>query len=320
MTVQTLTMRFAQRLVDSTAEGLFFGADKPLRGLAIEQRRRFAGLVPTCWRLVDELPLDETLVTDAWRRFNAEIRAAFPQGPAWNFLRTPVIRHTMVYSKLGGATAYHVGFIEAARLGLPVERLLREDAVGRPIIVDRMCATSATHALAAYHLARFERSRGVMVSRMRRFVEWGGGYGKLASIVRRLAPDATYLIIDTPVMIGMQCCYLRSIFGEEEVIVHGVDDRKIVDGKINLMPAHDLKTLDFKADIFISTFALNESSAASQQLMYDLNFADADRLLLAFTKLNPVRFSATDALRLAQERGGSIEKIPYADGTLYAFV
>lgn len=67
-------------------------------------------------------------------------------------------------------------------------------------------------------------------------VEWGGGYGSLARLIRRLSPgDATYALVDAPILCAIAWRYLSDVLGEDAVA--GVDEGGLRPGRVNLVPA-----------------------------------------------------------------------------------
>jgi len=112
---------------------------------------------------------------------------------------------------------------------------------------------TAIHHL--YHLLYYARKTNFNIKNVKTVVEWGGGYGSLARLFKRINPEPfTYIIIDTPIFSTLQLLFLSTIFGVEciNLIKKGTD--RVVEGKINLVPLTCLAGVDIpKADLFIST-------------------------------------------------------------------
>lgn len=64
-----------------------------------------------------------------------------------------------------------------------------------------------------YHLAQFEQHGGVKVSELASIVEFGGGYGLMALLCRRLGFVGRYTIIDLPELSLLQEYYLSNTIG-----------------------------------------------------------------------------------------------------------
>jgi hypothetical protein len=133
-----------------------------------------------------------------------------------------------------------------------------------------------------FHLQRFADATGVEPGALGVVVEWGAGYGNLAKLLRRLhGGPLTYVAIDTPLFACLQWLYLASILGLEAVHLAGEREDRVEPGKVTLVPVQRAGALDVDADLFISTWALNESPEPAQDLVVDRDWYDAQHLLLA---------------------------------------
>jgi putative sugar O-methyltransferase len=100
-------------------------------------------------------------------------------------------------------------------------------------------------------------------------VEFGGGYGCLARITKQVLSDATIIIIDLPELIALQSLFLRNTMNDTPVFVHKEIPSSFAKGAIHLVPVYLLKNLSLETDLFISAFALSESSEIIQSLIGD---------------------------------------------------
>ena len=93
------------------------------------------------------------------------------------------------------------------------------------------------------------------------YVEFGGGYGNMARLMKLFNESATYVIVDISVILGIQYWYLSNTIGENNISI--CTDGKIIRGKINLISTEiflDINLHSLINDfIFISTWALTES-------------------------------------------------------------
>jgi hypothetical protein len=279
-----------------------------------EQKRRFESRKSHYWQIVERLRLDESLVTDAWREFNAMLAQSLKPGPRWDFLWNPIIRKTMVFSRLGKAIPYYIAYVESTHVADPRE-LLNEDSIGCPLIVDGQYHCSGNSARIAYILSRFCAGVGQAPHEIESVVEWGGGFGAMARLVRRLNPAATYTIIDTPLLIALQWLYLSSIFTPDAVSIMSIDAATAERGKFNLVSASDLDDADLRGDLFISTWGLNESSHRAQQLVHDAAYFGARHFIVGYTK----RTEIIGMRETINRRYGIVEDMPYVDGAVLAF-
>jgi hypothetical protein len=142
--------------------------------------------------------------------------------------------------------------------------------------------TSSNTVHHAHHIARFVACTGVDVSALGTVVEWGGGYGNFAKMVRRLhRGHLTYVLLDTPLFTCLQWLYLAAVFGADSVNVVCRAGETVQEGKLNVMPASLTASVPDDADLFVSTWALNESSSFAQRYVaLDRRWFGATHLLL----------------------------------------
>ncbi len=149
--------------------------------------------------------------------------------------------------------------------------------------------TSANTIHHLHHLLRFEEATGRRVEDCDVFVQWGAGYGNLAKLIRRRhGREPTLVLLDTPVFSCVQSLYLASVFGEDAVVLHTVPGQRVEQGMVNVVPIGGLADLDVRADVFISTWALNESEPAAQDAVIARNWFGAPGLLLAMHEGDPL--------------------------------
>ena len=107
--------------------------------------------------------------------------------------------------------------------------------------------------------------------------EIGGGFGDLCRTFKEINPDATYIIFDLPEMLAMQYLYLSSMV-DSPVIFHTKLPRPedLTASAIHLVPSVFMNEMtNFKTDVFVSTFALSETSEEVQQFVIDQAFFNA---------------------------------------------
>lgn len=162
--------------------------------------------------------------------------------------------------------------------------VLMEDWMGAPPDVGAPYLSSPPSMFHFYHLIRFvqETNYPIMAGR-HTVVEWGGGYGGAAKLAHRWNPELTYIIVDIPLVSALQWLYLNIVLGEDRVRLCRSSADRIQAGKINLIPVHLLDGMDIEADLFLSTFALDECSRYAQRYVAGRNWFRAPRLLLAAT-------------------------------------
>ncbi|MDP8936206.1 MAG: hypothetical protein M3O23_00365 [Actinomycetota bacterium] len=222
-----------------------------------------------------------------WAERNTELEAFLSPRPPVDFLRHPVILYQMFVDRrhLGAELPYVVS-------RLPAVALAAEDPVGDPPthgLDDHGVVTSSNTIHHLHHLLRYEDETGRRLADATTVVEWGGGYGNLAKLLVRLHGGApTYVLIDNPVFAALQWVYLASVLGDDRVTLHRSPGTAVARGKVNVVPLGLVENLEFESDVFVSTWALNESSGEAQRYVRDRQWFGADGLLLAMHDTDPL--------------------------------
>lgn len=219
-----------------------------------------------------------------WSGWAANVRRSFQTGVPLGFLSHPTVSHTMVYGRHRGvvATRERVKIVESVYERSIADCLLREDYIGLPTISNLSYLTSANRAHHAAHLARYRKTIGENFWDSPSIIEWGGGYGNMACIIRRINPGITYTIIDLPEMLSLQYIYLSSIFGDNSINIALNINVDILDGRINLVTSQSILDNDIALNCygFLSTWALTESPKEYQTMIIERNFFGAKRILI----------------------------------------
>lgn len=256
-----------------------------LSRLRPEQIPRFEILKREFQERLDGLsgPEQGRFLNPIWSRLNQRLKAELLPLPAHSFLLSPLIQGAMA-ARLNPADLLDLHKNLAA--ALPAERLsnlLLEDAVGGPARPVLSWLSSDTQMHHLNDLVNFFRATGLSPAAPATVLEWGGGYGCMAKVFWRLRESTmTYVIVDSDVVSCLQWLYLSSVFGAGEVHQLLRDTDRIMPGRINLVPLGLLESLpDLRADVFLSTFALNESSPFAQDYAISRWFS-APRLLVSY--------------------------------------
>jgi hypothetical protein len=222
-----------------------------------------------------------------WAERNAELERDLLPVPAPDFLRHPAILYQMFVDE--HVLPHELPFV---RSQLPDDVLLYEDAVGGPPTValpPNGIQTSSNTVHQLYHLLRYEQETGRRLQNARTIVEWGGGFGSLMRLIFRMhGGGPTCVIIDTPIFSAVQWLYLSAVLGEEHVVLHDSGPVRPVEGRINLVPIGLVSDLAVTADLFISNWALNESTQAAQDDVVSRQWFGAESLLLAMHGHHPL--------------------------------
>ena len=73
----------------------------------------------------------------------------------------------------------------------------------------------------------------VPISTLQTTVEFGGGYGSMASLMRKINPNGTHIIVDLPEMNLVQTFFLNNAFESNSVNLVSEANPEIATGKIN---------------------------------------------------------------------------------------
>lgn len=225
------------------------------------------------------------LVEPEWRERNRALELDIAPEPPLDFLRHPVIRYSMI---VGDRFAAHeLPALEGALSRRELATAVEEDPVGRPFVLDRApCPTSANAVHQLHHLVRFRELAGVDPRRLGSVVEWGGGYGRLAATFLRLHGGApTYTIVDTPPFSSLQWLYLSALLGPGRVQLVASRRAPPRPGRVNLMPVGLADLVPAGADLFVSMWALNESSTEAQELVVARRWLGARHLLMGMHRV-----------------------------------
>jgi hypothetical protein len=254
-------------------------------------------------------------ILNTWEDYNLKFIEMCAKGLPLNFLHFPVVLETLTANPV--INPIWKPFLSDLKREAPQTFLeaLEEDLLGSPRICHSFPLTSPGRIIHGWTLLQFLKATNAVGDYKRHdlnnIIEYGGGYGGLCTIWRRLNPEITYTIIDTPIMLTIQWVYLSSIFGEDLVHIIKTKQSPVLAGKINLMPVAFIDRNDLQADVFVSTWALSESIALAQETIINLEWYNAKHLILAFQKPSPSFPFAGNFREAAILRGGEICELPY---------
>ena len=237
----------------------------------------------------------------------------------FSFLRNEIIRGTMFVTAEGKLMRGQLRFIKENSGSLDIKYILEEEYIGNPIISNKKYKTSHNTIHNFYHLSFYLKTTNINPFKEKNIIEWGGGYGNLARLFQKVNSNQTYTIIDLPIFSCIQWIYLSSIFGEDKVNMIESSKDKIIEGQINILPVCFIEDFDLKADLFISTWALTESSEYSQEYVFNKKMFGARDILLAFHNESSKDFNSTPIIKYINKN--KLKKIPIKnqEGNSYVF-
>ncbi len=127
------------------------------------------------------------------------------------FLRWDVVERTMALT-----SAPYIAVELADLQGRPDwadrwSRVIQEDPAGHPRPYWRYPASSETLIHHAYHWAQFEEKTELRLDEIDCIFEFGGGYGGMCRLLRRLGFRKRYVLFDLPAFSALQRYFLRSL-------------------------------------------------------------------------------------------------------------
>ncbi len=257
------------------------------------------------------------VATELWRDVEQELADAVRSGLPWDLFRKPLLQATM----LSRGWRRQAAELRLVRTAYPADRLhalLQEDPAGcpTPAVLARWTSPTAIHHLA--HLTRFRKATGADPFSLGYVVEWGGGYGQLARMLRRGGTEPpTHVIVDMPAVAAMQWTWLATVVGAEAVHVPGPGAEPRA-GRINLMTPSAYARAGARAPgALISTWGLSEAPASVQDLAAG-SLRDATHLLVAAQRHSRKFPASGRLLRSAARSGALLTAVPGRRGSLYA--
>lgn len=254
-----------------------------------------------------------------WGKFNTSLEKVFSPAPSFDFLSHPIIQSTMFVSQEGEWLREEHSYLKKELGESKLLELAHEDACGKPRLLSTGAPTSHNSIHHLYHLIRFKNTVKSSFTKNQTVVEWGGGYGNMAKILQRMVPGITYVIIDLPLFSALQWLYLSVTLGPERVNFIRSREDQIEPHKINLITLCHLNDFKLRADIFISTWGLSESSEFSQDYVIEHLWFGAKHLLIGFQDSNQDLKYASRLGELAKKDGATVEPIAFIQGNYYAF-
>lgn len=289
-------------------------------------------------RLLDLLragSVPKGFVEPYWENYFGEVGRTFSENPDVAFLANCVpVRGTMFVNAWGDWFDHQWDYLSKRFTDRQLRTWLAEDLIGKPEVreVAPGLITSHNSVHHLYHLAQwFDKTLNPgFSSGVDSVVEWGGGYGNLCKVFVRAYQDTnggnlpTYTIIDAAPFSVLQWLYLSSVLGPEAVNLVGVDGKEIQKGKVNLLALNLLgETWTPHPDLFISTWALSESTQEAQRFVCSgTNWFGARSCLIAYHQ-ETKEFSSSEYLESSMPWEGRFfqEEISYLKDSrhMYAF-
>lgn len=248
-----------------------------------------------------------------WEQMNNIVKHEILDSKNINFLNHYVIRNCMYTSSYEISRYIYQLELVDQQFGVDYTNFILNDepSFGAPELVEYrpglVCSGNSIQML--YHIAFWQSRTGKNIFDINSILEWGGGYGSLARIIKKINPNISYKIIDTEVFSSLQKWYLDSTVLKHDIETFTIDEI-------------DLDIIDY--ELFISTWALSESSIdAITFVAQKLSVINCDHFLLAF-QVNQEKFeNAGNIVNILNDYRSknieTIELVPYLSaGDRYA--
>lgn len=226
---------------------------------------------------LDYLPTG-TYEWDIWR---SKLKNFFSVSVPLNFLHNRLIAGTMVYGS-SKFQSHKLNAIESIYNRSLIKKTLKESLIGIPLITNLKYFSSENSIHQLYHISSYLKITSKDLINSKTIIEWGGGYGCLSRIIKKINKDCTYIILDLPELSALQYVYLSSIFGKNYVnfIDNNINFQK---NKINLVSSDYLikSNIKLQADTFISNWALTECGKDYQKFILKNKFFNAKNILIS---------------------------------------
>jgi hypothetical protein len=169
-------------------------------------------------------PLLEHAERFTWLFRRKDLRRMILEANPEEFLTWPVVKESMFV----GNAPYIQGMLDDILVGpkwldkyyVREDDILSDPRYGQPeLFNDHRLLNKASGNLIVqrFHIVQWEKSTGSNLQDMQSIVEFGGGYGAMALISRRLKFNGRYTIIDLPEFSLLQRFYLSNTIGTDNI-------------------------------------------------------------------------------------------------------
>lgn len=266
---------------------------------------------------------NSAFIVSMWDSLSAEMDDYFLNRFNIDFLNHRIIRRTMFLDSAGQLQKSELSLLQKCYDPVRLKNLLKETPVGMPKLTSFHYQTSHNTIHHLYHLTKYAQESKVDLASLKTVIEWGGGYGNMARLLHQFNPNLTYVLIDLPIFTAIQATYLGTIFGIDRICIISKPGQAIELGKINIVPLDEavVSQLDCGTpDLFISTWALSESTEHAQRLLESKQYYNAQSLLIAYQKKSDkIPNSEMIVNHLGRFRPFYHEQVPFLGTSFYLF-
>ena len=226
------------------------------------------------------IEISPELIHASWLQNITALESYFVGYMNENFISNEVINGTMVF------TNREAHKVELRSILESFDKTTTEELISKGLNTAFLAGKSrrstlinSTHHL--YHLMRFEQRTGRKIGAIENIVEFGGGYGNMARIVHNFGACKRYSIVDLLLFSCIQYVFLSTVAGNDQVAFD--DGQAKEDAKFLLHPLFRANSpANLRGELFLSTWALSESTRAAYEWVIACDWFGATNLLLAY--------------------------------------
>ncbi len=227
-----------------------------------------------------QIKIAPELIHESWSQNIADLESYFVSQMNEDFISNRVINGTMVF------TNREVHKLEMKNISAAFDKKKAEEIISKGLNTAFLSGKSRRSTLInsahhLHHLMRFEQVTGRKIRDIESAVEFGGGYGNMARIVENIGSCKTYSIVDLLLFSCIQYIFLSTVAGEDEVAF--ADGNTKENAKFLLHPLFRAdSSTNLRGELFLSTWALSESTRATYDWVVACDWFGASNLLLAY--------------------------------------
>ena len=255
--------------------------------------------------------------------FSKKILSLVKNGDFLNFLQRSFIQQ-MFFIHNRFYLLYYLLELKKTKKWKFWKKVLKESSVGNPVRYFLYPWTSGNKIFQAYHLKQYEDFSKINLKAYDVIVEFGGGYGNMACMFKKINPSVKYIIFDTFEVNLLQFYYLKR---NKVNVAFGHSYRQT--NYVHLY--HSIKKLKLKIESFekkskkllIANWSLSEIPVKLRNNMFFL-FREFDYQLISFQKQfenidNYKYFSGILNYNNQKKRLSKIKKIIKKNNHFYLF-
>jgi hypothetical protein len=193
------------------------------------------------------------MITNFWEQIRQQIRSCIDREGCENFTSWFPVRYTMFVEESDGVRSKFAEISADPKFSL-WKKILEEEPTFKAQRLPYAPYTTADAIHHFYHIFKFLKTTNYDFTQSKSIIEFGGGYGVVARLIRSIGFAGEYIIYDLPEMLELQKYYLG----------------------LHNFPAkltNDLNELPNEADLLVGLWSLSEAPISLRDhILYNRNF------------------------------------------------